>query len=200
MTIKSWIRGLLLVAATTAVASGSVPRGGGALANGNFDNDLSGWDNAYNRPATWDPLDADGDPASGSVLLGNDMAVGNGGTLTVLSQCFLVSGGETVALGGHIRVPTGQPFATGAGVRLAVYSNDDCLTDTLANVYADVLEADDAWQAVQDEITLPPLARSMVLALGVKKAIGVTVETHAYFDRVYMVIAGDMIFSDGFEP
>ena len=200
MTIKSWMRGLLLVAATSAVASGGGPRGIGALVNGDFDNDLSGWTNLYSRPAVWDPLDADGDPASGSVLVGNDSAVGNGGTRLVLGQCLPVGGGATVAYGGHILLPTGQPDWTSAAVVVWSFASDNCSLDLLDSYAANIYEPGVDWQAVQGEATLSAQARSVMLLIGVSKAQGVIIETSGYFNRLYMVIAGDGIFANGFEP
>lgn len=194
----TWMAGVLLAVAAGNVRAGDLPLGIG-LVNGDFDSDLVGWNNPYSRPATWDPLDADDDPASGSALLVNDMPVGNGATSLVLSQCFLVGGGETVAFGGHIRLPVSQPANAWASVFLWSYAADDCFSDAIIPADVRVDKASDDWQAVQQEITLAPQARSILLSLGVGKPPGVTGETKAYFDRLYMVIDGDGIFANGFE-
>lgn len=194
MAAMAWMTGTVL-----ALAAGSALAAGIGLANGDFDSDLAGWSNLYSRPAVWDPLDADADPASGSALLGNNMAVGNGATSLVLSQCLLVGGGATVAYGGHILLPTGQPDWTSAAVVVWSFASDNCSLDHLDSYGVGIHEPGVDWQAVQGEATLSPQARSVMLLIGVSKPQGVTIETSAYFDRLYIDIESDLIFANGFE-
>lgn len=191
--------GTTLAVVTSGVLAGGVPFGIGPLVNGDFDSDLSGWINLYSRPAAWDPRDADDDPASGSALISNDSPVGNGGTSLVLSQCFAVSGAETIAFGGHLLLPTGQPVGTSAAVMVWAYAADDCLVDFLELSAVGLYEPGDDWQTVEQEFVLPSQARTIRLSMGVSKPQGATVDTSAYFDRLYLVMNDDTLFGNGFE-
>jgi hypothetical protein len=62
------------------------------IANGQFDGDLSSWSKASGPGfAHWDPLDADGSPHSGSVLISND-SVPDGLDVSI-DQCVSITGG-----------------------------------------------------------------------------------------------------------
>lgn len=172
---------------------------GNLLINSDFDADLTGWDNPLARPAQWQPVDAGGDPASGSAHLINDTPVGNDGTLLILSQCMPATAGHVYAFGADLQLPPGQPEFTTAGVFLISYSSGDCSLGEL-NFQGATLSATSGWQSVSGELATSPDTQSLILTLGVSKPGSVTVETKAYFDRVYLVdLDDDVVFANGFE-
>lgn len=172
---------------------------GHLLVNPGFDSDLAGWDNLYARPAYWQPLDAEDDPGSGSVRLVNDAPVGNGATTAILSQCIPVNVGHAYAFGADVLLPTGQADFTQAAVMIRMFTSADCGLGG-ADFKSAATWDPGGWQPVANEITTLPGIQSMRLMLGVSKPDGVTVETEAYFDRIYLVdLDDDTVFANGFE-
>ncbi|HYX25050.1 MAG TPA: hypothetical protein VFC23_12920 [Thermoanaerobaculia bacterium] len=115
---------LSLLAGLTASASAQ-----NLLVNPEFDNGLNGWQTFGQTfggvTVSWDGLDADGSPTSGSAR-----AVWQGpvvtGLVPVLSQCVEVTPGSPYVFGGKIFIPSGQATPGSAFFIALPYPSPGC--------------------------------------------------------------------------
>ena len=83
------------------------------VSNPSFDTDVTGWAPFAMTTIVWDPLDAHGNPASGSALVSN--ASTTPGDASGSRQCVAgIIGGQAYHIGADILVPSGQA-ETGTG-------------------------------------------------------------------------------------
>lgn len=195
------ITGLFLAALTTTVCADDTPTGTNLIVNGGFDGGLSGWQVLYERPATWWPMDANGDSTSGSAFLRNAY-VGNGATSAILMQCIPVKGGETVYASGDVLLPEHMdPEGHRASILVWSHFGENCFADGQPVAYPTLYEQGPDWQFIEGSGVVPPGADFISVMLGVGKSHDVTEIGDAYFDNIFVSIENtNAIFADGFEP
>ena len=162
--------------------------------NGDFDEDLSGWDNPNSRPAMWDPADADGNMNSGSALIGNDLSPSNNATPTVLEQCVRINPNTEVIFGGEVLVGSDQPEGTRGDIILRAFAEADCSESIGSSIFLSGSVTDD-WELLEQSVILGPAVKSVRVSLGVRKPGGVTELAEARFDRVFVFVDS---FLEGF--
>ena len=114
------------------VVTASVAAGQDLIVNGHFDTDISGWTLVAGQGSqAWDPLDWQGDPGSGSMVLTNTNV--GGAQFTASGECFTLTPSGTYEFGGHFRFASGQPQGF-AGIIVGWYSNTTCNGQPMATV------------------------------------------------------------------
>ncbi len=147
----------------------------------------------------WSPLDANGDPDSGSVLIGNHHPNANNGV--TIRQCLPVQAGADYQVGGKVRVPSGpgQSLDDRATVAVRWASDTACSVFVTGSIgSASTVNAFDTWiQRGPTTRTAPANAQSVqVRALASKIAAGGSY--FVQFDDLFL-IPPDLIFADRFE-
>ncbi len=185
-----------LVAITTAVLfSGSLVLGQNLVSNSSFDTDVMGWTALFGASLMWDPLDADGDPLSGSSLVTNidpDPYDGNGA-----AQCIDGLNGErTYGFSADINIPGGQIETGHAYLLIQWYSGAGCSGAIgLAESPQVTSATTDAWVTSSHLAQSPAGTQSGRIRLSVLK-IEAGGSLDAHFDNAWLEAA---IFVDGFE-
>jgi len=166
------------------LAAGSASAQTELLSNPNFTMDLSGWANDNDRPAQFDSLDSQNDPASGSARLTN-VGTSNGAVPIVLTQCQRVSAGTEYGYGGIVNVPSGQPADTSAQIIIYSYQSTDC---SGASLQFDSISsgAVSTWLAIGRTLFTANGASSVQIGLGVLKPSGISADAQALFDNMYL--------------
>ncbi|HVS02953.1 MAG TPA: hypothetical protein VMT16_09300 [Thermoanaerobaculia bacterium] len=135
------------------------------LPNAGFDADVSGWQESIAFiSSSWSPIDAAGDPDSGSAAITTTGTVGGQGLL----YCVPVTPGAAYGFGAFVRVPSGQ-LQTGSGsVGGLFFEAPACAGNTVSGVGTfPIAEPLDEWVLTQGEVVAPPTANSMLLTLSV---------------------------------
>ena len=154
------------------------------LTNPTFDVDLGGWDNQYSRTASWNPLDANASPTSGSALVVNDIP-SNGGTPLVLTKCLQVTPSTEYAFGGRLRVPAAQPASTFAQIYVETFASADCVGEALLIQSASTSTVE-VWEFASGSIATGPGTHSILFGIGVFKPDGVTENASAHYDNLFL--------------
>src|SRR5207244_878221 len=119
----------------TAVMGPAAPVAGQDLiVNGHFNTDINGWTLAGVGAQLWDPLDWQGNPASGSIRITNTNPVGNQGTGS--GQCIPLTPSGTYEVGTHVRFPSGQAALGFGAAAVGWFDNTTCAGTPLATVNA----------------------------------------------------------------
>jgi hypothetical protein len=186
MTIRNGHRfTVLLCGLTLSMVSSAGFAAVNLLTNPSFDNGLAGWTVLDGYKASWSPVDANGNPNSGSAIAVNDWNPGISGVPLALGQCVGVAPSTKYSFGGHLMVPAGQPADTHAYLFAQYYASDDCSSGSLGNTQlsnANVAQ----WRAYGVTITTGPTVHSIRVAVGATKPVGVTAEASAHFDDLYL--------------
>jgi hypothetical protein len=154
------------------------------LDNPGFDGSLAGWDNLYGRTASWSPIDAGGDPGSGSAVVVNESNPRNGATPLVLTQCVSVTPTTEYLYGGVAMVLPGQPDGTYAQIFADTYTSNDCSTGAQVEALSTSLVG--AWDVLSGSITTGVGVHSLVVGLCVFKNEGLAVDASGRFDNIYL--------------
>lgn len=172
--------------------------------NGGFSaaEQLDGWfvdPNDPNLSAEWNALDANGEPGSGSALVGNTSPGASNGV--IISQCIRVQGGADYRVGGMVRVPSGpaQSLDDRASIAVRWASDTACSVNLGGSVgTAATVHAFDTWiQRGPTTRTAPANAQSVQLrALATKTEAGGSY--FVQFDDIFL-IPQDLIFAQGFD-
>lgn len=164
------------------------------LLNGEFDQDVSVWENPEPPAATWSSLDANAAAASGSAQLLNNSSTANSRHY-VLRQCLLPT------QGGRYRIEvSGLVTAQSAGGRLVVSRIDRASADCSGGSSGSggyFIQVGVSWQPTQFEFQhVVAAGNSIELLIGIEKdAAGGTFLAHV--DEVRLVAMP--LFVDGFE-
>jgi hypothetical protein len=171
--------------ALTLGLGGLAPAMAQILTNGQFDTDISGWADPFPDPEvvlSWDPLDAGGDPASGSLRI--ETAITNG-TADGPRQC-LATGPGLHRLEASLRVPSGQENQPFPYILQAFYDDVGCGGTELDEDATFWGPTTGVWQRISSELEAPIGTRS----LGVRLFSGNTIDGDptavAYFDDVVL--------------
>lgn len=167
------------------------------VVNTGFDTDLAGWSNPFGRPAAWDPLDALGEPGSGSARIGND-APGNNATTLVLGQCVPVLPGQAYRFDALGRVLPDQPAFVFVRLGAYAHASPDCSGDPVSMHFDGQFSADTVWRLIGGEVPAQPSVQAIRVWLAVGKPAGVTAPVFVQFDDVQLL--ADRIFASGFQP
>lgn len=167
-----------------------------ALQNPGFDSDLSSWTNPFDRPVAWDPVDASGDPGSGSANVGNPIVPGNGGALVILAQCVAANPNQGYRFGGLAQLLPDSVGLAAAGLIANTHSSPDCSGAPVQSHFGSFIFGT-TWEPVEGLVPAAPETASIRLWLTVSKSTGVNVTTFARFDDLFLVEAP--LFTDGFE-
>jgi hypothetical protein len=154
------------------------------VVNGHFHTDLAGWAAGGLSTQTWNALDWQGDPASGSARVANDFTVAN--VATGSSQCILLSTPGAYELGGFIRFPSGQTETGTALVQAAMYSNPTCTNPPSSSTNAQIVPSatTDTWvDTSTSAVNVPVGTQSVKVILSVQKTQA-NGSLAALFDRV----------------
>ncbi|MEE4273109.1 MAG: hypothetical protein V2I67_15660 [Thermoanaerobaculales bacterium] len=161
------------------------------LVNPNFDTDASGWSGL----GSWDPLDVDGSPSSGSATWLNDWP-GSGGSM-YFSQCIeLVAPIEAFDLRAYIYIPGGQA-GTGYASLAAWFYSDSACDDFIWSYGPPPASVLGVWQLAEDTDWAPNNAASVQIGLFNQESG--TGDFRVYHDAVYFGPNSTMVFGDGFE-
>lgn len=153
------------------------------IVNGHFNTDINAWTLVGIGTQAWDPLDWQGDPASGSIRITNTDPTANMGTGS--GQCIPLSPSGTYEVGTHVRFPPGQSLGAG-GVAIAWFSNPTCTlpaisTDNTPAVFSTTVNT---WvESFSSAIAAPPGTIAVGVGPGVLK-LGAGGSTAGLFDRV----------------
>lgn len=164
------------------------------LLNGEFDQDVSAWENPEPLAATWSSLDANASATSGSAQLLNNSSMANSRHY-VLRQCIVPT------QGGRYRVEVAGLVSTqSAGGRLVVSRIDRPSADCSGGASGSggyFIQVGSTWQGTQFEFQNVVAAGSSIeLLIGIEKdAAGGTFIAHV--DEVRLVAMP--LFVDGFE-
>lgn len=156
------------------------------VTNGTFHTSIDGWiwyDGRFpngSGTAMWSPLDANGSPASGSILLRD-----NGSNLALQRlQCIAVSPRTRYRFGAKVR--TGAPAERGDGtIALFMYKSSDCTEDPFtASVTRLVSPAEPGvWQDYSFTVTTGSQTQSVIFVI----ASGAAVHPFdTYFDDIFL--------------
>lgn len=171
------------------------------VVNGSFDVDLDHWSVNEKEPMSheWVADDAAGDPASGSILIGNLHPAAN--NAVVVEQCLPAIAGHQYQLGGRVRVPSGdgQSLTDRAVLALRWKSDRECTIHNGGTVtFGQSPNAFDTW------ITAGPHtveARAGSQGVAVRLLLNRMEDGNTFFaqfDDVYL-IPQEEIFAAGFE-
>ena len=178
---------VVIALSLAASFAGSQAFAGEYVVNGNFDENLAGWQHT-SSDVTWSATDSDGSPASGSMRF--DVSSG-----IVAQQCISsVTGGlYGESFDGKIDPETfGDAYIAGY---LTAYSTSGCTGAPLQ----------EAWTFIQEESATFEPASVYLNAPGATHSVGVafvvmpTNEAIAFVDSVSVGKVADSIFENGFE-
>ncbi len=182
------VLGALSIAASLPLAAAT----GNFVVNGDFDTDLSGWQQSGSPPPTWAALDHIGVLTSGSALLENDAADASM-RLYPLTQCITPPPGTYVATV-HGYIASGQ--TSGRLVfSYSAFHGANC-TGTFGDIGGQFLAQVGTWQTQTATFRIFNLpGASVQISLGIEKdAAGGALQ--GYFDAI---VLDDHLFADGFE-
>ena len=182
---------LLLLAA----GSRSELFGQNLVANGQFDGDLSFWSRVSGiGSATWDPLDANGSPHSGSVLISNDSVPE--GLDTSIDQCVDITGGITHSFSADIHpdnfTPARplQPLHTGfIYALLNFYSSPSCGGVPSNDFVVLAAQGINEWQSLGQVFKPAPSVVSALVTLSIFKQQSAG-NLSGHFDSIILVSFG----------
>jgi hypothetical protein len=186
------VSGLFLAAMlATHTASGQI-----VVSNPGFDTDVTGWTALSEASIVWSPLDADGNPGSGSAFVTN-MAIT---TLdaTGARQCLDgVTGLTEYLVSANTLVPSGQSETGYTYLVIQWYDSPSCGGSQLGADFTPgiISPTADVWYRDWVTVEAPSGAQTARLILNVLKYQD-TGTLEAHFDNVGFV---EIIFVDGFE-
>jgi len=194
--MRRW-RALFLI---TAVMGPAAPVAGQDLiVNGHFNTDINGWTLAGVGAQLWDPLDWQGNPASGSIRITNTDPVGNQGTGS--GQCIPLTPSGTYEVGTHVRFPSGQAALGFGAAAVGWFDNTTCAGTPLATVNAPAVASTttNTWvESFMSGLTAPAGTVAVAAGVGVLK-IGAGGSLAGLFDRVRFGPTGTTpVNADGF--
>jgi hypothetical protein len=137
------------------------------VANGTFNTNIDGWiwyDGRFPNgrgEVSWSPLDANGSPASGSILLRD---TGTGLAFQRL-QCLTVNKSADYRFG--VKVRTGQPRTRGDGtIALFTYASPDCTGEFTSNVTKLLSPAEpNVWESYEFTMRTGSRTESMIVVI-----------------------------------
>lgn len=185
----------LAIVFLTMVMVASVVQSQNLLPNSTFDSDVAGWLAGSESTVGWDPLDANGDPLSGSALVTNLDVDPNDSTGAY--RCIDGLADDTFyRFGADILIPGGQIETGHAYLLVQWYGGAGCsgfLNLTESPIV--LTSTPDEWFAVSKVAASPSGTQSGRLRLSVwKNEAGASLDAH--FDNVLMEA---VLFIDGFE-
>lgn len=184
-----------LVALMASLVS-SLVLGQNLVTNSDFDADVTGWTTGSTATIVWHPLDADGNPLSGSAVVTNLSTTP--GDSSGARQCIEgIVGGEFYRAGAEILVPSGQSETGRANVLIQWYVVPGCSSQlgSSSTPWIDDLTPD-VWLNTANTFAAPPGVQAARLRLSVEKDQDSGI-LDAHFDGVEF--AKEQLFSDGFE-
>lgn len=173
-----------------------VALGQNLASNPNFDTDVTEWAPFATASIVWNPLDADGAPASGSALVTNLSTTA--GDSTGARQCIGgITGGTVYRFAAEILVPGGQSETGRANLLVQWYDQPGCSSGQVGMFLTPwVTDATpDVWHTSSDSAEAPSGAQSARLRLSVLK-LEDSGALDAHFDKV---VFKEQLFGDGFE-
>lgn len=179
-----------MLAVLAAGASAANAAAQDLVPNGHFHVNLAGWTHAGGGSQSWQPLDWEANPASGSLRTTNNLAMAN--STTGSGQCVPTSAG-TYEAGAFIRIPSGQAGAGSASMRFVLYTNPSCVNPPSGSVVvvgSVPSTTTNAWVEVfATSLAVPPGTMSARVSASVTltNALGTLA---AHFDRVRFGPAG----------
>jgi hypothetical protein len=183
------------VLALTVVFPASFASGQNMLFNPNFDIDVVGWSAVADATITWDPMDSDNDPGSGSAMVAN---VANYSTTMGANQCSTVlEGDQEFSLRTMIYIPSGQS-ETGFGyVSIRFYELPNCQGNLLTSNFSTQVytTTPDQWLESSRVLMAPPNSQSALVWLSIHKDGNGPLDMA--FDNVSLFPI--VIFADGFD-
>jgi len=166
-----------------------------ALDNNTFDTDVSGWTPAADSTLTWDPLDAQADPTSGSALVTNrsNTEVESTGSY----QCTDgILEARNYAINAETYIPGVQTASGLVNIVVLWFAEPGCSTLLDLALTSNVLTAtSDSWLPISGWLNAPVGTQSARIQLSVLKEED-TGSLAAHFDNVSFA---EGIFADGFE-
>lgn len=124
------VRVLCVVAAVLALPQRAATQD--LIVNGHFHTGINGWTLVGVGTQAWDPLDWQGNPASGSVRVTNTDPAANGGTAS--AQCILLTPSGTYEAGTHVFFPSGQAMLGVGAVGVAWFANTTCTNPPISTI------------------------------------------------------------------
>lgn len=185
-----------LTVALFAVFTTPLTWGQNLVSNPDFEADVTGWTTDPAATVLWSPLDADGNPLSGSAVVTNLSTTA--GDSTGARQCIEdIVGGEFYRVAAEILVPGGQAETGGANLLVQWYADSGCFSQLGGVLTPWVTDATpDVWLTSVDTFAAPMGVQSARLRLSVAKdQVSGTLDAH--FDNVEF--AKEHLFGDGFE-
>lgn len=168
------------------------------VVNGTFDNNVDDWDlqNMTFGSIEHDPLDADGNPASGSALITNSFIDPDMNLPTI--QCiYPLPADRDYVYGGTMRVADGTVTEGHSSIQIWFWDDPNCSAGHGGStVTPPVFTNNIGWTSVRKTATAPPTYVAARLTLwNVKVDSGGDLSFH--YDNVFLRTAS--IFADGFE-
>lgn len=188
---KLLLLALALTASWPAIA-------GNLVVNPGFATDLTPWNafNYFDLTVVWSPLDANGDPASGSV----EGTVPIHGTFRgppYVIQCVTVTPNTRYVVGVKALIPSTSAAPTAsAGVLANTYPSSDCSGNANVHHLSPVTSAQDTWIDIRHPLQTAADEHSIQLNLRVQAPHGTLLRS--YFDDA-LILPDDLLASD-FEP
>lgn len=182
---------LVSTAALVALLSGvsaSPALGQNLLTNPDFDTSVSGW-TPGNSEQVWSPVDADGDPSSGSArgLIAQEPGSFAGITFR---QCVRVDAGQTYDIGASAMVPEGQSRTGSARVIAFFYGNADCNpAGVLDTTTLGTVDEPGSWTELEETLRAPAGSGSAALMFSIFK-VESGGELVAHFDKAFLCRPG----------
>ena len=180
---------LTLIAPIALLVAASTAQGQNLLQNPGFDVNLAHWMEADPVVVedTWDPMDVDDSPTSGSLRQENLNE--DGVTTSGVSQCVPVDAGQAYMLGGSTYVPSGQPAEGRAEIIGGWHDEAGCTGGFIGGSFGFVgtsANFDDWFRFESEPIVAPDGAQALEVILGCRKrdAAGTFV---AFWDEVFVL-------------
>lgn len=187
-----------IAAVALAVAFAAHPAWGqNLLINPDFDWDVQWWDVEQYVSLTWSPLDASGNPSSGSAEVTNAHPAPNQGT--GISQCMNyppVIPGATYDFSGSALIPDGQSRTGDAMIGLRWYDGPDCTGNVVGDQPRRSTAVVGSWVRLESLDEIPPAGAVSVLFLAFPSKVEAGGTLVAHFDELNL---NRSIFHDGFE-
>ncbi len=166
--------------------------GSNLVQNGGFDTGVESWESS--STFSWNPLDAGGNPASGSMHVVEDTPSPippNSARLAIVEQCVpAVTGGQTYMFSAQSLEPAGQNRTGSATLAILWYPTGECeFGDVLGNIMLGANPPAGEWWTFRWKLEAPPgtgsaRVRLVVLRSTVGPGEDPAAPFGAYFDKV----------------
>jgi hypothetical protein len=158
------------------------------VANGEFDNDTSGWVAFDPSVIDWDPADFEGSQDSGSMVVTNpDPCTVGEACFVAATQCIPVARLDEYDFGAYILIPDQPDVDVSAQVELRYFLDSSCTQDG-GGVFESVTGPTNGWvDASRTATPVPQGVAAVRVELACSKLVPETQAAECQFDSVFVL-------------